>query len=217
MTEDEFQYYLLFLVNILYFKGEWTLEFDPSDTLEKDFYYSDSIHTKVDMMSISSANQYINTGDYQIAELPYGREKISFYALLPNKENHIDDFIENLDYKELKTNLDSMYKTKLNLSIPKFKSMFEYKIENLQDYGINLTRIEKVNQNSYINLDEKGTEAATVTTITPVESSSVEPPIPNFHANSPFIYLIRDNRSGAILFIGEYLFPQSITTDQLSL
>lgn len=216
---------VLFLINAIYFKGDWKLQFDESKTTEADFHLADGSTTKVDMMSIIENFSFYDGDQVKAVRLPYGRDKIAMYLFLP-KNGTLDSFVNGLD-GETFGNYVSMLKIEPNLPvrIPKFK--IEYGVKRLNDALINLGMgiaftdaadlssiagglyIDFVDHKAFIEVNEKGTEAAAATIVGGGVTSGPSY-IPEFTADKPFFFVIRDDRSGTILFMGKVENPPLI-------
>lgn len=210
---------MMYLINAIYFKGEWTEAFKAKNTFKADFYAYDKKTDKVSMMQRNGKIDYCSTDDYQAVRLPYGNEKTSMVVILPKGD--INEFIKksgNGSWNKLLSQLKPV--GSLNLQLPKFK--MEYGIKELKkslselgmgeifteaaDFsGIakNLF-INKVLHKAVVDVNEEGTEAAAVT-VGEITTTSAREPI-SFIANRPFIFIITDNEEGNILFMGKKLF-----------
>ena len=214
----------MLLLNAIYFKGTWKFEFNPDKTKEDWFYLSDNSSTKVNFMLSSGFNYTYNFNtNFDAARIPFGRDKIAMYIFLPHREISLDSFIENYNSNDFNfwfsefdslNNADSTF----NLKIPKFK--IENKITfddqlkkmgmikafvpnaNFQSISDQSIWIDSVYQKASIEIDEKGSEAGAVTI---VEFTWGEPE--SFIANRPFLFLIRDDRSRSVLFMGKIESP----------
>jgi len=206
----------LVLTNAIYFKGLWEKQFDPEETYETDFHISDNATVKVDMMQYTGEDDtfnYTETDDLQILELDYQGKDVSMLLILP-KENNISIAEEQLtkdNIEEWKNNLSEM---DLQVQIPKFKLETEYSLNDiLKNMGIvdafgdadfskmdgtKSLFISKVLHKAFVEVNEEGTEAAAATAIV-VELTAVPY---SFVADHPFIFLIQQKDTGAILFMG---------------
>ncbi len=224
---DEFpEDLVMYLVNAIYFKGAWSTTFEKENTYSADFTKVDEAKVKVDMMSFPERDEYDAwQGDKVVGiRLPYGRGKISFYAFAadPYEGESIDNFIEKLDGKKLIEIIDNFGKLELGgIHLPKFK--IEYKKELgaiLKKFGMEQAfkggfdkmlapektgnpQISRVLHKSFIEVNEEGTEAAAATVVEVVDECM---PL-EFRANKPFLFLIRDDRNGTILFMGKVADP----------
>lgn len=211
---------LMYLINAIYFKGIWTSEFNKNNTHQKTFTFEDGATVNVDMMSQTDKFNYKEFDDLQLVELPYGNGAFSMLVLLPKGQKKILDIINSLSnsvyWSELQSGLSEF---EVELYLPKFKTKYSKKLNNvLINMGMGLAftndadfsgmsdipaKIDFVKQDTYISVDEVGTEAAAVTTVGMVMTSIPEQPQKViFNANKPFIYVIRENSTGSILFTG---------------
>ncbi|MDD3727100.1 MAG: serpin family protein [Dysgonamonadaceae bacterium] len=212
---------LMYLLNALYFKGIWTSEFDAENTTKMDFFNEQGSPVKVDMMHQKELFNYVSDETMQMVQLPYGNESFSMMVLLPNDNKQLTDIISNLENEDYWDNMKNRLRdNEVDLFIPKFKTEYSKKLNDiLIDMGMSIAFdpqkadfsrmsardafISFVEQFTYINTDEVGTEAAAVTVVGVVTTSvQPSPPKATFKADRPFIYLIQENSTGAILFMG---------------
>lgn len=217
---------VMYLVNAIYFKGAWTTTFDKEDTRETTFTKDDESTVNVDMMGFPEMAEHVSYATDRVVgiKLPYGREKISFYAFAPIDWEYkpIDEFIETLDQEEFDNIIDSFQEQELGgVYLPKFKieyektlndmlvsfgmeKAFEGGFDNMVDTSTGLNpHISNVKHRSFIEVTEEGTEAAAATVVEIVDESM---PM-MFNANRPFFFVIRDDRNGTILFMGKIADP----------
>ena len=211
---------LMYLLNAIYFKGIWTSQFDKKQTQKASFTYEDGRVKQVNMMQQKAEFNYTENETMQIVELPYGNQAFSMVVLLPKAGKKLGD-INNLlrEGSAWSTLNSSLRSTTVDLRLPRFKTEYNIRLNDLlTDMGMGVAFapgqadfsrmsdleafISFVDQFTYISTDEEGTEAAAVTVVG-VELTSVGPSREvTFHANRPFIYLIREQSTGAILFMG---------------
>ncbi len=219
LTPESVKEFKMALVNAIYFKQDWKVQFKERLTKEKDFTNLDGSQTKVDMMrSVSRYRAYEGMNE-KIIELPYDDDKTSMVIVLPNEMNGYQ--LDNEGYDQL---TKSMYWQKVNLELPKFTfetPTFEVK-KMLAELGLNLAfsnaadfsgmRVQKdlkigtVLHKAKIIVNEKGTEAAAATVVGMVKTTSASPrpdPIMQFKTDKPFFYFIKDNATGALMFMGK--------------
>lgn len=212
-------YFSLILANAVYFKASWKNEFSPA--LTKKDIFTDRNNNKIttDFMHNSGKYRYYKDETIEIAELPYlcSGINISMYIALSD-----DKRIDFNSYTEKMTNRQG------SISIPKFKLEFSKSLtDTLKSLGLigmfdelnsELTEILKENtqklyvtdilHKTFIEVDEKGTEAAASTSLMLTTTAlETEPPF-EFTANKPFTYFIKDNTNNEILFMGEYAFVE---------
>ncbi len=212
---------VMFLINAVYFLGNWTYEFDPSKTDPENFTLSNGSNKTVDMMEIQSNFLYANNNLLQIVELPYGYERYSMLLLKPMPNHTTDDIINALSTSNFDKWVNSMKMTDdLIVKIPKFKFEYEKKLNDvLSDLGMseafssqadftNINAagnlfISRVKHKTFIDVNEKGTEAAAVTSIGITFTSMPYA----FVANKPFLFIIREKESNALIFMGRVEEP----------
>jgi serpin B len=213
---------MMYLINAVYFKGIWTLKFDKNNTREENFYTSDGKTNQVQMMRQTETFKYASDEYGEYLELLYGNKAFSMIVLLPQENKTTEDIIEYLNDEQWNRTMESMYGKQVNLSLPRFKSECKYQMHKniLPELGMKIpfTRfanfsnisdiplvISKVIHKTFVEVNEEGTEAAAVTSIEMMFTSvNPDPPQPiDFIVNKPFVFVIRENSSGAILFMGK--------------
>jgi serine protease inhibitor len=213
---------VLFLMNALYFKGDWKIPFDSKKTQTEAFMSNPLFKKSVPMMNIEDSFGYVSNSVFSALELPYGSDKFNMTLILPaNTQTSISSLINALSTKDW-TLINTMPKQKVMVKLPKFTLSYEIKLNQiLQSMGMkeafgtaNFSKmvsdqafakklsVSMVKQNTFIGVDEKGTEAAAVTTIG-VSVTSAGPATPAFFCNRPFLFVIHEKTSGQIMFIGK--------------
>ena len=216
----------LVLANAIYFKAKWLIQFDADKTSDEYFRVNPDKSIKVPMMqptSQKSTFNYTQNKDLQILEMPYAGEDLSMLILLP-----LDDDIEVLEnsftIEKLTEWKKSLRKRKVKIYIPKFKFKTKYFLgETLGDLGMPIAftnsadfsgmsgtkdlKIDKVIHQAFIEVNEEGTEAAAATGIGVGMKTSMPRPPPIFKADHPFIFIIQQNETGNILFMGRVSNP----------
>ncbi len=214
---------IMYLINAVYFKGEWSKQFDPKKTINSNFFAYDGNTIKVEMMSRKCDYEYIKGQDYKAIRLPYGKDKTSMHVILPDESVDINEFIDNMTPEQWNDIRGSLRKTNdVTLKLPKFK--LEYGIKSLSDslkslgmekaFGEDGTAdfsgiredlfISDVLHKAVIEVNEEGSEAAAATVVAMPASAPLMEPI-TFIADRPFIFLIIDDTTGTILFMGKVL------------
>ncbi|MEJ2312122.1 MAG: serpin family protein [Gemmatimonadales bacterium] len=218
---------MAFLINAIYFEGEWTLQFDPDRTATGDFRRSDGSTVSVPFMSMSDeAFPYAQTQDYQAIELPYGGEAFAMTVVLPSEATDIGEFVESLDAEAWAEIIAGLGETELLVALPKFALEYEKTLNDaLEALGMEVAfdpatadfsrmqrdalamqlHISRVKQKAFVDVDEEGTRAAAVTS---VEVGVTSAP-PMFRADRPFLFAIRERLSGALLFTGVVRDPSA--------
>ncbi len=209
---------LVLVLNAIYFKGTWTYRFDKDDTQDDYFTLPDGSQKLCKMMKQEGTFQYFSTADFQAINLPYGDEYFSMSLFLPAPEKHIDSLIARFNEENWSYWLNSFTEEDVELYLPKFTLEYELRLNKvLETLGMgiafggqadfsNLFKdifgfIDEVKHKTYVKVDEEGTEAAAVTST----SITSGPPVICF--NRPFFFVIRDNHSQIILFMGKIVEP----------
>ncbi len=210
------------IMNAIYFKADWETEFDANYTRTDTFHGRDT-ESKVDFMKMFDERfKYDETDELQVISIPYKEGNESMIILLPKDDTNIVDILKDKNPEEINEileNISNQGKRKIRLlQLPKFEQ--ELKIEGLEEKLMNLgmvsafsnranfsnlgnVYISKIFHKAKIRVDEKGTEAAATTEIimTKGAAPSFEEKI-DFVVDKPFVYIIRDENSGTILFTG---------------
>lgn len=211
---------LMYLLNAIYFKGIWVSEFDVKNTSKMNFTADNGSQVKVDMMHQEANFNYAHDETMQVVELPYGNKSFSMMVLLPKEDKNLEDVAHVLQQSDYWSNLKREFgNKKVDLFIPKFKTEYSKKLNDvLTDMGMGIAfeadkadfsrmsdrdaYISFVTQDTYIATDEVGTEAAAVTVVGIVGTSAPVTESVVFKADKPFIYMIQENSSGSVLFMG---------------
>lgn len=210
--------------NALYFNGKWQSPFDKSNTQREDFYLSNGKITKVEMMNGDKWIHYYEDEQIQAGESNY--YGCSMLVILP--KGNIGEYVHNLNYSGIQKVYSNSENIKVKIKFPKFN----YKQKNeLNDHlksmglesafdsrnadftkiadragGFNLF-VSDISQECFIAVDEEGTEAAALTSVTLHGGAPKVNIPPEFYINKPFVFAIRDNKTGLILFIGKVENP----------
>ncbi len=217
----------LALINAVYFLGDWLAPFEKENTVEMPFYRTGTDHIKVPMMRGTPADWYYLEGpDFQLVELPYrGRDLVAVF-LLPKKVDGLPQFEASVNADRIREWCSRARGGRLiAVNLPKFRLAKEYRLaDELKDLGMSTAfkdeadfsgicpdrlGISAVIHQTKFNLDEKGTEAAAATAVVfdqPLSMPAPEIPI-SFHVDKPFLFLVRDRNSGAVLFLGRVVDP----------
>lgn len=213
----------LVLVNAIYFNGKWAHPFDQENTQSDDFYTTPEHTQEVPFMNQSLQLPYYEEKLFKAVELPYTQGKLSMLILLPQKHEYltrIEDELSGACYESL---TDSMREQQVDLSIPRFKLRAKYQLNDpLRKMGMESAfagnadfsgmtgskdlYISDIVHQSYVEVDEKGTEAAAATGVVMRKTSIVEKK--HFKADHPFLFIIKDQESQVILFIGKMHHPR---------
>ncbi len=208
---------VMYLVNAVYFKGTWKIQFDPNET--KEMYFTDEYNNqiKVNMMQVKDTFAYLTTENAQYVDLPYGNGAYSMTIILPENGKTTSEVLSNLNGENWNAVISGLTKTELALYLPRFTTKNKFLLnEPLKNMGMvkaftagaELTNIaddnlmiSRVLHDTYIEVTEEGTEAAAATVVEIIKSSVPDYPI--VEINKPFLFVIREKSTGVILFIGK--------------
>ncbi len=211
------------LANAIYFKGTWVTEFPKEDTAERDFWTSADESVAADFMYVKGIFNYASQDGVQVLKLPYKGDRLSMILILPAERDGIDRLESIISAEMLQELQNNTSPTEVKVRMPKFEMSTNYDLipilenmdikdafspDNANFSGMtDLAKtpenlyVDKATQDAFVNVNEEGTEAAAVTTII-VMPDSEPPPMPYFLADHPFIFIIQDDESKAILFMG---------------
>jgi len=215
----------LVLVNAIYFKGDWANKFDPRKTVPREFTLGEKEKITVDMMHTKrkfgfSQNQELN---FQMLELTYANEVLSMFVVLPNDTFGLGALEENLTVCVINKMVKASRKEEVKVFLPKFKiesslslsealkaigmeQLFSSDLADLSGItGEKDLFVSAVIHKAFVEVNEEGSEAAAATAVAFAANCYV--PEKQFNANHPFLFFIRDNKSGCILFWGRILKP----------
>ena len=211
---------MMYLINAIYFKSDWKEQFSANNTTSMEFNtYSGKVNAK--FMNRKGEIEHLNANKITGVKLPYEDERYAFFGLLPEEGQTPRELINKLNVSELRAVLNSGVKEALELSMPKFEARYEDSIKNeLSKIGMEIAFdpgyadfslmnkdrnknlfISEVKHKTFIKVDEKGTEAAAVTSVEVTETAMIND-IPKVVFDRPFIYGIIDTETGIPLFMG---------------
>lgn len=205
------------LINALYFNGTWTTQF--TNTFEGQFRTLAGKGVPTTMMSATYNMPYAGDGKWEMVQLPYGNGGFVMDLLLPVDEKNFEKAVCSLNADQWNALTGSLRSREVHLEMPKFKMEYEIVLNDvltalgmtdaftgaadfskMSDSGM---CIDFVKQKTYVDVNEKGTEAAAVTAVG-MKATSVGPSnTVYFIADRPFVFAIREVSTGAILFIGQ--------------
>ena len=200
-------------------KGKWTLPFDKKETKKEIFHNQDGTTCEVDMMHLTKTFNFRDSeGEpYMAVELPYGNQSFHMVIVLPKEDYTLDDILPTFDWNRL-----GLGGEKVNVALPKFKIEASYPEEIMKcvkELGVSQIFLSgslpgmhpelfvgQIAQETFIEVDEAGTEASAVTTIGMAFASSgadYEPPTYTIRMDRPFAFAIREKTTGAVLIMGK--------------
>jgi serpin B len=214
----------LVLTNAIYFNAAWSLPFNPEATADGPFYLLDGEPVTLPMMRQSGHLNYAEGDGYQAVRLPYDGYGTSMVILLP-AQGQFEAFEGMLDAESVQAILEDLEARQVSLSMPRFEFDSDFSLKealaalgmpdaftNAADFsGMTGTRelfISEVIHKAFVSVDEEGTEAAAATAVMMPLSAAPQEPV-EFTADRPFLFLIRDNPTGTILFVGRVVDPGS--------
>jgi serpin B len=207
------------LANACYLKGKWTVPFDKKDTKKEIFYNMDGSTSEANMMYLTEILNFRNSANepYMMVELPYGNQTFSMIVVLPKEGKTLDDILPNINWSNM-----YLGGQEVHVQLPKFKIEAKYPTEIMKcikEMDINRIFIpgslsgindelfvSSIAQDTFIEVDEAGTEASAVTNMGMAGSAgpgSTPPPTPTIRMDRPFAFAIRENTTGAVLFMGK--------------
>jgi serine protease inhibitor len=211
--------YVMFLINALYFKGDWREQFDPRRTAQASFTRRDGRTMNVNMMRADDHRVRVNWAeDATVLELPYGRDAFAMTIVLPNGDRSVDALVESLDPARWDAWIAGLADASITVGLPRFRLEYEtmmndplitlgmgraFGVTGRADFtgmsprGHDL-EIGMVIQKTFVDVNEVGTEAAAATAVG-MRVTSMPPAVV---VDRPFIVAIRERFSGTILFLG---------------
>jgi serine protease inhibitor len=216
--------HVMFLLNAIYFKDIWQKKFNEESTEKLPFYLENGNIIQTETMQKLDTLPYMSNDLFSAIQLSYRQDNYNMYIILPEVERTLEDIIDELNDNNWNTWMDSFQeKESVDIKLPRFKYKYEIKLNDvLSEMGMEIAftngadftginpegglRIDYVKHKSFIEVNEEGTEAAAVT-IVAIERSSVGPEKVYFHVNRPFMYVITEKDTGAILFMGTVKIP----------
>ncbi len=217
---------VLFLINAIYFNGEWTEPFDPELTREIPFKLNHGSEKEHPVMFRKDDFEYLETELFQAVRLPYGKnERLGMHVFLPSEETGLEGFYEKLDAESWKEWSSSYQSSEVELGLPRFEFEYETSLNAvLKNLGMGIAFddqaadfsgmrdipprlfISEVKHKSFIEVNEEGTEAAAVTSVE-IALESAMPDHFTMIVDRPFFFAITDDMTGTIIFMGSLLEP----------
>ena len=220
---------VLVLTNAVYFKGKWQRPFDPRSTAEAPFFVSVDAPVNVPMMSQRGRFRRVIRDGAQALELPYGGGEVSMVILLPDDCDGLTKLEQTLTSEALDgwlTDVSQAPAESLAVTIPKFTTSGEFSLAQTlaamgmpdafdfakadfsgMNGGKERLAISVVVHKAFVAVDEEGTEAAAATGVAVTRTAALKP-APPFRADHPFLFVIREAKSGNVLFLGRVMNPK---------
>jgi serpin B len=218
----------LTLVNAIYFYGKWATVFEPDKTVKEKFCLNADKTVDVDMMRQQLFVRYADLDSLQALELPYAGGDLSMLILLPKAKDGLGALETELSTPTLAGWTGRLSRTSVYVSLPKFKLTWGTELLNdkLQALGMkdafearadfsgmdgkpHELFIGAVLHKAFIDVKEEGTEAAAATGVVMMRGAMAPSPAALFYADHPFFFLIQDNKTGSILFMGRVTNPNA--------
>src|SRR5438477_1935061 len=213
----------LLLCNAIYFKGTWAVRFDPNNTRPAPFFTSPEHSLQAQMMWQESEFKAVEADDVSLLELRYTGDDLSMIILLPHAVEGLSDLEDRLNAKDLGqwiAGLDQARPAELSVLLPRFKTTQTLELarelaalgmpsafNRTSDFsGMTGTRelgLSEVVHQAFVEVNEEGTEAAAATAVHAYLKSMSR----SVHVDHPFIFLVRENRTGSVLFLGRIVDP----------
>lgn len=217
---------VLYLLNAIYFKGNWAAPFDKAQTKDGQFLLLNGARKKLPMMSQNGRFRYFENEKFQAINLPYGAGRMSMYVFLPVKDSNLKAFQAELSPENFEKWMSQLHSTEGNIVLPRFKLEYEMTLNStLKTLGMETAFdpqradfsgmysksaranvfIGEVKHKTFVEVNEEGTEAAAVTS-GGMQLTSFVPPF-SMVVDRPFFCAIRDDQTGTILFMGAIVEP----------
>ncbi|MFC1978637.1 serpin family protein [Chloroflexota bacterium] len=213
---------MMYLLNTIYFRGDWIFQFEAEDTEQEPFYLIGGSQTQCQMMYYREHYDYYEDDSVQVISMPYRRGYYEMVVVLPAEGENIDEFIDEFTQSKWETWISGMQGDYVKLYMPKFK--FEYEVELnevLEVLGMEVAFtpdadfsgmiedediwIEEVKHKTTIDVNEQGTVVAAATQGTMTMGISQSPP--TMRVDRPFLFAIRERTTDTILFMGKVVEP----------
>ncbi|MDA7953131.1 MAG: serpin family protein [Nitrosopumilus sp.] len=219
----------LVITNAIYLDAEWERQFPKHDTYEDDFWKNGMESTRADFMSLWGGFDHASLDGFQMVRLPYKGERLSMLVLLPDGRDGIGALEESVTAPNIDRWKKDLAPADLIVDIPRFKTGSDYDLVGLlEDLGMTnvfapgaadlsgigrdaatgmTLHVAAALHKAFVDVHEEGTEAAAATVVAGRFESSLDIPFPPFKANRPFMFMIQDDETGALLFMGRVTDP----------
>ncbi|MBB5181201.1 serpin B [Planomicrobium koreense] len=215
---------VVMLLNAIYFNADWQFEFDEKQTAAALFYNEDGKAMEKQFMKMETRLDYLETDEFQAVALPYGEGDVTMNVFLPAEGTTLAEFTESLSSEKWESWKSGFNEQPVSIQMPKFQLSYEVELNDVLkklgmatafQKGANFSKIIEeddplwislVKQKTFIEVDEKGTEAAAATQID-IVTESAGPEAVSMVVDRPFYIAISDEQTGAILFMGAIRDP----------
>jgi serine protease inhibitor len=213
---------VMYLINALYFNAKWKYEFEKSETYQGEFHLSGFEQKQVDFMRIEGSFGYASNEYFTSVELPYGDSAYSMVVCLPAAQGNISELVSHLSIVNWESWFEDALQRGVRIDLPKFKFGFKALLNDpLKNLGLSVAfkmgeadfsninpagnlYINRVIHQCFIDVQEEGTEAAAATIVEVNKYSSGGEGTPIiFKVDRPFLFLIKENSTGAFIFMGK--------------
>jgi serpin B len=224
----------LVLTNAVYFDGQWKYQFDPELTHDEAFQVSPVEQLETPMMFQRAEFRYGSFDGFQMLEMPYSGDDLSMVIMLPNQVDGLAELESQLSLENFNESVGSLQAREVDVHFPKFTFSDEvnlaYPLQGMgmtdafdpsradfdgiadrEQYDLHITGVF---HKTFIDVNEVGTEAAAATGVV-IGITSVPPPPPEFRADHPFLFALRDVHSGSLLFLGRLTKPEIAVTTSI--
>jgi len=216
----------LVLTNAIYFKGDWVEPFKEALTKDQPFSVAPDTKVNVPLMRQTKGFGYLHGEGFQALEMPYAGDVLSMVVLLPDQVDGLAALEQSLTAENLDGWLKAIRRQRVLVFLPRFKMTVQFQLApTLAGMGMPLAFdlekadfsgmttaervfISHVIHKAFVEVNEKGTEAAAATAVVAAGGAAPVQP-PTFRADHPFVFLIRDKKTGSILFIGRVVNPKT--------
>ncbi|MGK7934601.1 MAG: serpin family protein, partial [Xenococcaceae cyanobacterium] len=208
-----------------YFKGNWAKQFDRNLTTVESFQISEHFSKPHPLMSQTGKYRYLENDRFQALSLSYEENQLSMYIFLPNERSDLATFADELTFENWQQWNEQFRLTEGAIKIPRFQLEYEVLLNQaLTDLGMGIifednqadfsamtsqsVLIDRLKHKTFIEVNEEGGEVATTTTIgiTTTSLNRVQPF--EMIVNRPFFFVINDNQTSTILFMGSVVDPK---------
>ena len=214
----------LVLVNAIYFKGNWAEQFKTSNTQNAPFFLLSGKSVQALLMNQKHKFRYTETDSEQVLELPYAGNQLSMLVILPKQKKGLPELEKRLNEGSIGRWNAALTEQEIVVFLPKFKMTSQFLLNQaLVAMGMPDAFCDKADfsgmdgrkdlyisaaiHKAFVDVNEEGTEAAAATAVVMRFLSAMPPQLEIFRADHPFIFLIRENVTGSILFIGRVMDP----------